>query len=553
MNSLKIVLAQQNSFVGDIKHNLQWIKQAAHKAKEEYAADLVVYPELNLCGYPPEDLLLREGFIRWVEEAVDQLIKEIRGIAILVGHPVLLDGKLYNAASVISEGQIASQYFKQELPNYSVFDEKRYFVAGKEAAVFKLQGVCMGISICEDAWDAGPIKMAVEQGAELILNLNASPYHRGKQQERENILRQRTREAGVPIVYVNQVGGQDELVFDGCSFVMNHQGEVTQLSPAFIEDLSLVKLTRAADGILAEMVAKIVPEKVSIAPAMDELAEIYQALVTGVRDFVQKNGFRGAVVGLSGGIDSALTLTIAADALGGENIEALLMPSRYTADMSNEDAMLEAKSLNVPYHIISVEPVFNEFLKSLQAVFKDSPSTPWDTTEENLQARTRGVLLMALSNRKGKMVLTTGNKSEMSVGYATLYGDMAGGYAVLKDVSKVLVYRLSEYRNSISPVIPQRVIDRPPSAELKPDQKDSDSLPDYPVLDAILEMYIEQDKCLHDIVSAGYEEETVRKVIRMVDQNEYKRRQAAPGIKITKRAFGRDRRYPITSGFIRKH
>lgn len=545
MNALKIVMAQQNSLVGDIEHNLQWIKQAANKAKHEYDAELVIYPELNLCGYPPEDLLLREGFIHWADEAIAQLKKEVSGIAILVGHPVLLEGQLFNAASVISEGQIICQYYKQELPNYSVFDEKRYFAAGNEAAVFKLQGISLGITICEDVWEAAAVKMAVKQGAEVILNLNASPYHHGKQLQRENILRQRVMEAGVPVLYVNQVGGQDELVFDGASFVMNHQAKVTQLSPAFVENLSLVELNRV-DGI-------IVPEKAYIAPAMNELAEIYQALVIGVRDFVHKNGFKGAVVGLSGGIDSALTLAVAADALGGENLEALLMPSRYTAEMSNEDAVLEAKALNVPYHMVSVEPVFNAFLSSLEPVFTDSPPGPGDTTEENLQARIRGVLLMALSNRKGKMLLTTGNKSEMSVGYATLYGDMAGGYAVLKDVSKMLVYRLSEYRNSVSPVIPQRVIERPPSAELKPDQKDSDSLPDYPVLDAILEMYIEQDKCLQHIVGAGYDQETVRKVIRMVDQNEYKRRQAAPGIRITKRAFGRERRYPITSGFIRKH
>ncbi len=545
MNSLKIVLAQQNSFVGDIEHNLQWVKRSAQQARQEYAADLIIYPELNLCGYPPEDLLLRKGFIRWVEEAVESLKDELDGIAVLIGHPVLRDGKLYNAASVISSGQIICQYFKQELPNYSVFDEKRYFSAGNAAAVFSIQGVTLGISICEDVWEPGTVKKAVEQGAQVILNLNASPYHQGKQQEREAMLRHRVLESDVPIVYVNQVGGQDELVFDGASFVMNSQGEVTQLSPAFVENISLVEFKRLA--------GRIVPEPAAIAPAMSELAEIYQALVTGVRDFVQKNGFKGAVVGLSGGIDSALTLAIAADALGGENIEALLMPSRYTADMSNEDAILEAKALHVAYHIISVEPVFNQFLTSLEPVFKDSPPGPWDTTEENLQARTRGVLLMALSNRKGKMLLTTGNKSEMSVGYATLYGDMAGGYAVLKDVAKVLVYRLSEYRNTVSPVIPQRVINRPPSAELKPDQKDSDSLPDYPVLDAILQMYIEQDQCLNDIVAAGYELETVRKVIRMVDQNEYKRRQAAPGIKITRRAFGRDRRYPITSGFISKH
>ena len=442
MNALKIVLAQQNTFVGDIEHNLQWVKRAAATARETYAADLVVFPELNLCGYPPEDLLLREGFVHWVEEAVEELKKTISDIAILIGHPVVHGGKLFNAASVISEGQIICQYYKQELPNYSVFDEKRYFEPGREAAVFTLKNVTLGISICEDVWKPEPVKKAVEQGAEVILNLNASPYHQGKQQERENILRQRVTEAGVPILYVNQVGGQDELVFDGASFVIDHEGQVTQLSPAFAEDLAIVELVRAADEQ-----RKVVPQKGGVAPPMDELAEIYQALVIGVRDFVQKNGFKGAVIGLSGGIDSALTLAIAADALGGENIEALLMPSRYTSDMSNEDAILEADALHVPYHMISVEPIFKAFLHSLEPVFKDAPPTVWDTTEENIQARSRGVLLMALSNRKGKMLLTTGNKSEMAVGYATLYGDMAGGYAVLKDVSKILVYRLSEYRN----------------------------------------------------------------------------------------------------------
>ncbi|MDX2505801.1 MAG: NAD+ synthase [Gammaproteobacteria bacterium] len=546
MDSLLIVYAQQNSLVGDVEKNFQWIKQASLSAKEQYAADLIIFPELSLCGYPPEDLLLRPGFIHWVEEAVERLLKEVNGIAILFGHPVLLQGKLYNAASLISDGEILCQYYKHELPNYSVFDEKRYFEPGSASSTFRLKGIALGITLCEDIWAPEPVRHSVAQGAEIILNLNASPYHKGKLSERYAMVKQRTTENKVPLVYVNQVGGQDELVFDGASFVMSAEGEITQSSPAFTEGLYPVTFQRNDMG-------DVIPQAGQTAPIADELAEIYNALVMGVRDFVYKNGFKGAVVGLSGGIDSALTLAVAADALGGENVEALLMPSRYTADMSNEDALLQARALNVPYHIISVEPVFQTFLDSLKPALADSPPAQWDTTEENLQARTRGVMLMAVSNRKGKMLLTTGNKSEMSVGYATLYGDMAGGFAVLKDVYKVLVYRLCEYRNSVSQVIPQRVIDRPPSAELKPDQKDSDSLPDYPVLDVILEMYIEQDQCLEQIVAAGYEQELVRRVLKMVDLNEYKRRQAAPGIRITKRAFGRDRRYPITSGFIRRH
>jgi NAD+ synthase (glutamine-hydrolysing) len=422
-----------------------------------------------------------------------------------------------------------------------VFDEKRYFAEGREPCVVEIKGVKVGLTICEDVWHPGPVALAAEAGAQLILNLNASPFHSGKELEREEVMEQRVEDVHLPIIYVNQVGGQDELVFDGRSFVMDGDGQVLQRAPAFEEGLYLVELDY--DG---EMVKPCLGE---MAPILGDEAAVYQALVLGVRDYIEKNGFRGVVLGLSGGIDSALTLAVAVDAIGCERVEAVMMPSRYTADMSVADAEEEATILGVNYQVITIEPLFNAFLASLAHEFE---GLPVDTTEENLQARCRGVVLMAISNKKHKIVLTTGNKSEMAVGYATLYGDMAGGFDVLKDVPKTLVFRLAEYRNSRGYVIPQRVIDRPPSAELAPDQKDSDSLPDYPVLDAILERYVELDQCREEIVAAGFDEATVRRVIRLVDINEYKRRQAAPGPRITRRAFGRDRRYPITSGFGRR-
>jgi len=538
MQTLRIALAQINPLVGDVDGNAARIIAAAERARDEFRADAVLFPELCLTGYPPEDLLLRPGLHVRVLRALEEVKRRVAGITLIIGLPQQAAGGLFNAAVVLRDGQLLGCYHKQHLPNYSVFDEKRYFAAGSEPCVVALNGVKVGITICEDVWHPGPVAQAVAAGARLILNLNASPFHINKGREREEVVRARIGENGVPLVYVNQVGGQDELVFDGESFVMDEMGEVVLRAPAWQEGLWLAEFEATDEAVHASPGA--------VAPIQSLEASVYGALVCGVRDYIEKNGFRGVVLGLSGGIDSALTLAVAVDAIGAGRVEAVMMPSRYTADMSVEDAAEEARILGVDYRVITIEPLFNAFLASLREEF--AGTTP-DTTEENLQARCRGVLLMAISNKKRKIVLTTGNKSEMAVGYATLYGDMAGGFDVLKDVPKTLVFRLAEYRNTLGSVIPQRVIDRPPSAELAPDQKDTDSLPPYDILDAILERYVELDQCLEEIVAAGYDEDTVRRVIRLVDRNEYKRRQAAPGVRITRRAFGRDRRYPITSGF----
>jgi NAD+ synthase (glutamine-hydrolysing) len=517
---LRIAIAQLDFLVGDVSGNARRVLAAAAEARDRLQADAVVFPELTLSGYPPEDLILRRDFLDTVERELAQLAGQIHGITAIVGFPEKQAGMPYNSAAVLRDGAVHKVYRKQALPNYGVFDEKRYFLPGHEPCVFDLKGVPVGLTICEDLWLPGAVEQAAAAGAKLVLNINASPYQAGKTKDREAVAFERLRVAGVPLVYCNLVGGQDELVFDGTSFVMSREGRITFRAPEFEEILAAVEFDRG----------------------------VYKALVTGIRDYVTKNRFKGAVLGLSGGIDSALTLALAADALGPENVEAVLMPSRYTADMSNEDAVLEAEALGCRHHIIPIEPAFNTFLGMLEPSFRGLPP---DTTEENIQARCRGILLMAFSNKTGKILLTTGNKSEMSVGYATLYGDMAGGFAPLKDVPKMLVYRLSEYRNSLSPAIPQRVIDRPPSAELRPDQKDEDSLPPYPVLDAILELYVEHDRSVDEIITAGFPEHEVRRVAKLVDRNEYKRRQAPPGVKISRRAFGRDRRYPMTCGFGR--
>ncbi len=540
--TLRIVMAQLNFTVGDIVGNAAKIVQAAHSARDDLHADVIVFPELAVSGYPPEDLLLRPGLHTRVLKEMERIKREITGIVTVIGYPRQAAGGLYNAASVIQDARVLGTTLKQHLPNYSVFDEKRYFAAAAEGpAVVEIAGVKLGVVICEDIWVPGPVRQAVEAGAQIVLVLNASPFHVGKGNERHEVARARIGESPAPLVYVNLVGGQDELVFDGGSFVMNERGELMQQAPSFEEGLYVAEFTVAPGGAV-EARRGICFEPMGVERS------VYRALVLGVRDYIEKNGFRGVVLGLSGGIDSALTLAIAVDAIGAERVEAVMMPSRYTAEISLEDAEAEARLLGVDYRVIPIEPLFNAFLASLRAEFA---GTAPDTTEENIQARCRGVLLMAISNKKRKIVLTTGNKSEMAVGYATLYGDMAGGFDVLKDVPKTLVFRLARYRNSLAPVIPQRVIDRPPSAELAPDQKDTDSLPPYEVLDAILERYIEQDQCIEDIVAAGFDAATVRRVVLMVDRNEYKRRQAAPGVRITRRAFGRDRRYPITSGYHR--
>ena len=537
-NTLRIAIAQINLLVGDIEGNASRLREWILRARDEMQADIIVFPELALTGYPPDDLLLRSGMHERVYSALEQLGNATQGITALVGYPEQTEQGIYNAVAVLENGRCVATARKKHLPNYGVFDEKRYFVSADESCVFSVKGIQLGISICEDIWHAEPVQKVVDAGAQLIFNLNASPFHGQKTHEREDVIRQRVNEVNVPIIYSNLVGGQDELVFDGQSFVIGVDGELSHRLAAFEEKLEIIEFD---ENSLEPLNSKIIP-------TLSEEASVYQALVIGVRDYVTKNGFSGVVIGLSGGIDSALTLSIAVDALGADKVEAVMMPSCYTLDMSVEDAKEQAELLGVEFKVIPIEKPFNTFLELLSDEFA---GTEVDATEENIQARCRGVLLMAISNKKGKMVLTTGNKSEMAVGYATLYGDMAGGYDVLKDVKKTLVFRLAEYRNTVSENIPQRVIDRPPSAELAPDQKDTDSLPEYDVLDEILENYVEQDMGLEDIVAAGFDRETVRRVLRLVDINEYKRRQAAPGIRITQRAFGRDRRYPITSGYGR--
>lgn len=534
-SQLRIVMAQVNLRVGDIVGNVAKIIAAVNRARDELLADAIVFPELTLTGYPPEDLLLRADLHQQVLRGLEDLKRHVQGIDVVIGYPSTEYDGLYNAASLIRDGRIVATYHKQHLPNYSVFDEKRYFQPGNAPCVVNIKGVPTGITICEDMWHPGPMQQAHAAGARLMLNLNASPFHVIKYHEREEVLCQRITEGRMPVVYVNLVGGQDELVFDGESLVLDASGNVVVRAAPFVEGLYAVdfrvdaEITALAGACCASLAVE---------------ASVYQALVLGVRDYIEKNGFYGVVIGSSGGIDSALTLAIAVDAIGGERVETVMMPSRYTAQMSLDDAQALSHALGVEHHVISIEPAFQAFLASLQQEFA---GTQVDTTEENIQARCRGVILMAISNKKRKIVLTTGNKSEMSVGYATLYGDMAGGFAPIKDVPKTLVYRLAAYRNAISPVIPQRIFERPPTAELAPDQKDEDSLPPYAVLDPILEMYVEQDKSLQDIIAAGYDEATVRRVTGMVNRNEYKRRQAPPGVRITRRAFGRDRRYPITA------
>jgi NAD+ synthase (glutamine-hydrolysing) len=535
---LRIVMAQLDFMVGDVHANADKILHACVRARDELAADVIVFPELALTGYPPEDLLFRKHFIEYVEVAVEHLCREVNGITAIIGYPLRQGEALYNVAGVICDGGVAAVYRKQRLPNYSVFDEKRYFTAGDGACVVNIRGIPVGITICEDIWDPAPARQAVTAGAHLLVNINASPFHAGKRDEREHMLRQRAVEIGLPMLYVNLVGGQDELVFDGGSFVVDQAGAVVLHAPACVEGLYPVDF-QAADAAVAPLPGEC-------AQQLTDEAAIYDVLVLGVRDYINKNGFGGAVLGLSGGIDSALTLALAVDAIGADRVEAVMMPSRYTAEMSNEDARAEAQALGVECHSIPIEKPFSSFLDVLAETFAGMAA---DTTEENIQARCRGIILMAISNKKRRILLTTGNKSEMSVGYATLYGDMAGGFAPIKDVPKLQVYRLAAYRNSLGAVIPQRVLERPPSAELAPDQKDSDSLPDYAVLDQILERYIERDQSVETITAAGFDAAVVARVAGLVDRNEYKRRQSPPGIRITQRAFGRDWRYPITSGY----
>jgi len=535
--TLRIALAQVNLHVGAIELNTDKIIAAALRARDDLGAHAVVFPELTLTGYPPEDLLLRTELDRRVANAKDRIAAAVSGIHTVVGYPVIQEGKRYNAAGVLRDGIWVAEYHKALLPNYSVFDEKRYFESGGEPCVVDMEGVAVGITICEDIWYPAPVQRAVDEGARVIVNLNASPFHAGKMPEREQVVGKRSRESGVPILYVNLVGGQDELVFDGGSFVTNQAGAVVQRGAYCEEDLFVAEIDPESSPASAVDQAQ---------PGHSEEEAIYRALVLGVRDYVDKNGFNGVVIGLSGGVDSALTLALAADALGPDRVEGVLMPSRYTASMSVEDAREQARNFGVKTRTIPIESAYQTFLELLEPEFRGLPQ---DATEENIQARCRGILLMAISNKTGRMLLTTGNKSEMSVGYATLYGDMAGGFAPLKDVPKLLVYRLCRWRNRNGEVIPRRVLEREPSAELRADQKDTDSLPPYDILDPILEWYVELDRSIEDIISEGFDAAIVRRITQMVDRNEYKRRQAPPGVKITRRAFGRDRRYPITNGF----
>ncbi|MHA3760772.1 NAD+ synthase [Yersinia enterocolitica] len=535
---LSIALAQLNWLVGDIEGNTERMLQTLHE-QQKAGADLVMFSELALSGYPPEDLLYRDDFYQRCEAQLARLQAATQQTAVLVGHPWREADKLYNALSLFADGKLLGRYFKQQLPNYGVFDEKRYFSAGHDTCVVELKGYRLGLLICEDLWFDGPVDAVKAAGAEIVLSINASPYNREKPYIRKTLMAAHCQRTGLPLVYLNQIGGQDELIFDGCSKVFDAAGNMTHRLAAFAEQTTLLQFNEC------EVVPMMAP-----AAELPPLAQVYEALVLAVRDYVTKNGFNGAVLGLSGGIDSALTLAIAVDALGKDKVQALMMPFRYTADISIADAKEEAEILGIEFDVLSIEPMFDAFMGQLSPMFA---GTARDTTEENLQARCRGVVLMALSNKRRSIVLTTGNKSEMAVGYATLYGDMAGGFDVLKDVPKTLVFKLSEYRNTVSYVIPHRVITRPPSAELAPDQKDEDSLPPYDILDAILEGYVEQDKSVADLVADGFDEAIVRKVIRLVDINEYKRRQSAVGPRITARNFGKDRRYPITSGFGRKN
>ena len=536
--SLRIALAQLNLFVGDVGGNAQRVIDAAAEARDRLKADLVLFPELALSGYPPEDLLFHKGMKRQVAAAMERVRSEVKGVTVMVGYPDYADEVIYNAAALLRDGKLLANYHKQELPNYSVFDEKRYFKPGQESRVVELNGIRVGLLICEDIWEPKPARAARDAGAQLLVVINGSPYSLKYQRRREDIVRARIKDTGLPVVYVNQLGGQDELIFDGGSFAMNAAGEVVQRAAPFKEQLYAVDID-LIDG-------KAVPRRGHIEPELSKEASVYNALVLGVRDYVSKHRFPGVVLGLSGGIDSALTLAIAVDALGAERVHAVMMPSRYTSQMSLDDAALEARTLGVRYDVISIEGMFEAALGALKDVFAGRAP---DTTEENIQARCRGLLLMAISNKTGRMVLTTGNKSEMAVGYATLYGDMAGGFAPIKDCSKMLVYRLAHYRNSVGQAIPPRVIERAPSAELRHEQKDSDSLPPYDVLDPILELFIEDNLSVDEISARGFDRATVGRVLEMVKRNEYKRRQAPPGVRISDRAFGRDWRYPITSGY----
>jgi NAD+ synthase (glutamine-hydrolysing) len=538
-NKLRIVLAQLSLPVGDIAGNLTKHIEAAVTARDELKADVIVFPELSLTGYPPEDLLLRESFLKTADDALQQLRDKIRGIHCIVGHPQMTLRGLQNVCTVLHDGTVLATYAKQRLPNYGVFDEKRYFSTGDQPCITMIHGIAVGLIICEDIWKVNPIKQSVAAGAQIILVPNASPFKQDKHEDRIQLLTHRSERNHVPIAYVNCVDGQDDLIFDGGSLVIDNQGKLVSFGGFFQENLISFDVSASHNQV------NITTETPLPVPLVKE-ERIYQALVFAVREYVTKNRFPGVLIGLSGGIDSALVLAIAVDALGSDRVRAVTMPSRYTADISNEDAALIAKNLNVQLDLISIEPMFQSFLTALQPTFAGKPT---DSTEENMQARCRGLILMSISNKTGYLVLTTGNRSELATGYCTLYGDMVGGFAPLKDIPKMMVYALATYRNSIHPVIPQRTIERAPSAELAPDQRDEDALAPYPILDAILEYYLNDGMSAAAITAKGFDPSLVAKVIRLIHRNEYKRRQGAIGPRINSKSFGKDWRYPITHGF----
>ena len=543
---ISVVMAQLNFLVGDIDFNSSLIIEKAKEAIQENSADIIAYPELALTGYPPEDLLFRPSLSIRIEKALQRIREENLAADLVIGYPERVGNKLFNSLAIIRHGKQVANYRKQHLPNYQVFDEQRYFDSGTDVCLLEIAGQKVAFTICEDMWEQEPIMQARSVGAQLMININASPYHMNKLSERQALLRKRSIEGGFPIIYVNMVGGQDELVFDGGSMVVTASGECHCLAPSYREALVPVLVhVGESPGSPCEITLQ------QIAPPLSLEAQVYQSLVLGVRDYVNKNKFKGVVLGLSGGIDSALTLAIAVDALGSDRVQAVMMPFTYTSKLSLDAAAQQANKQGVDYQKIPIEGIYSAFMQSLEEQFAN---TETDVTEQNLQARCRGVLLMAISNKKGLLVLTTGNKSEIAVGYSTLYGDMAGGFDALKDVSKTLVYSLARYRNTefsaiAQEVIPQKVIDRPPSAELAPDQVDQDSLPPYDVLDRILELYVEHDCSADSIIAQGFDEQVVRRVLRLVDLNEYKRRQSPIGVRLTQRGFGRDRRYPITNAW----
>ncbi|WP_227370292.1 NAD+ synthase [Halomonas sp. M20] len=539
MQDLTLVMAQLDPLVGDIPGNTELAIETVREASIEHKADVVVLPELFLTGYPPEDLMLRASMEARLEEARARMAKKmVRNVMVIVGYPGRRKKGYFNLAGVLYNGEWIGEYAKQALPNYLVFDEQRYFKSGRQPLVIEHRGARLGILICEDLWEGKPVRKACDAGADILVTLNASPFHQNKPEERLALFADWAKTVQRPLVYVNQIGGQDDLVFDGGSLAVSAEGDLRVRAPHWQVGLMPVRFVKHEE--------RWEPEAGECEPLGDDEDNLYCALVTGLRDYVNKSGFQGVVLGLSGGIDSALSLAIAVDALGPERVQAVMMPYHYTADISRDDAAEQARLLGVQYDVMPIAPMVEAFTETLAESFEGCER---DTTEENLQSRCRGVLLMAISNKKGLMVLTTGNKSEMAVGYATLYGDMVGGYNALKDVYKTGVYRLAKWRNTQGLVIPERVITRPPSAELAPDQQDSDSLPGYDDLDGILERYIERDMSAEAIIEAGFAEEDVYRVVKLVDRSEYKRRQASLGVRVTSRGFGRDRRYPVVNGW----